>query len=122
MAKEQRQWPRVACHLDITLKPGVGTTDLEGATSLGTLLGIPVVSKNFSLFGLCIKTRQGSIKKKDRLYLTIDTPIEAHLIELESEVIWNSGDEIGVRFINLQFSDQMRLKNCFQFFRNVSIL
>lgn len=122
MAKEQRQWPRVDCHLDVTLKPGVGTTDLEGVTPLGALLGIPVVSKNFSLFGLCIKTSQGSLKKKDRLYLTIDTPIEARPIELESEVIWNSGNTIGIRFINLQSLDQMRLKNCFQFFRDVCML
>ena len=122
MFEEQRQWPRLDCHLDITIKPGIGATDLEGATPLGALLGIPVVSKNFSPFGLCIKSSQRSLRKKDRLYLTIDMPTEAHPIELESEVIWNSGDEIGVRFIKLQALDEMRLKKCFQFFRDVCML
>lgn len=121
MFQEQRQWPRLDCHLDITLRPGLGTTNLEGVTPLGALMGIPVVSKNFSPLGLCIKIGPGSLRKKDRLYLTIDMPTEAHPIELESEVIWSSGDEIGIRFINLQALDEMRLKNCFQFFRDVCI-
>ena len=121
MAEEQRQWPRLECHLEITLKPGLGTTDFEGVTPLGVLLGIPAVSKNFSPLGLCIKTSQGTLRKKDRLYLTIDMPTEANPIELESEVIWSSGDEIGIRFINLHGLDEMRLRNCFQFFRDVCI-
>jgi hypothetical protein len=121
MAEEQRQWPRLECHLEITLKPGLGTIDFEGVTPLGALLGIPAVSKNFSPLGLCIKTGQGSLRKKDRLYLTIDMPTEAHPIELESEVIWSAGDEIGIRFINLHALDEMRLRKCFQFFRDVCI-
>ena len=122
MVQEQRQWPRLDCHLDVTLKLGLSTINLEGVTPLGELLGIPAVSKNFSPLGLCIKTSQKSLKNKDRLYLTVDMPTEAHPIKLESEVIWSSGDELGIRFINLHASDETRLKKCFQFFKDVCML
>jgi hypothetical protein len=122
MHEDRRLHPRLDCHLDINLKPGLGITNLDGVTPLGELIGIPAISKNFSLNGLCIKTGTRALKKRDRVYLTINTPTEVHPIELESEVAWSSGDEIGINFINVNTFDELRLRDCFEFFRDVYVL
>lgn len=119
MGKERRRWPRLDCHLEIGVKAASVTTNTGCDTSLDALLGISAVSKNFSLYGLCIKTAHSTLREKDRVYLTIETPMEVRPLELESEVVWNSGDEIGVRFIDVNIFDEIRLKDCFDFFRDV---
>jgi hypothetical protein len=83
LAEEQRQWPRVDRHLDITLKPGVGTTDLEGVTPLGAAGDSSCVQEFQSFWPLHQNQPKISKEKRPTFYLTIDTPIEAHPIELE---------------------------------------
>ncbi|MFH1077062.1 MAG: PilZ domain-containing protein [Pseudomonadota bacterium] len=122
MENNRRIWPRLNCRLDVKINPLLNATESHKPMATEMLVGASTLSKNFSVRGLCLKGKWESITKEDRLYLSIKTPTEQFPIELESKVAWQSYDEMGVEFVGINAFDEVRLEQCFEFFKDIYTL